>query len=72
MRTSFPVEGLLWRENFISLLYYLGLLSFAGEREGAPLLRIPNQTVQHLMYSYLRVCAKRIAMPRYFDPIPWN
>ncbi len=54
IQTSFPVEGLLRQENFISLLYYLGLLTFAGEREGRPLLKIPNRTVQQLMYGYLR------------------
>lgn len=43
--TSFPLENLLQRENFISLLFYFGLLSFAGEKEGKPLLRIPNLTI---------------------------
>ena len=54
IQTSFPAEGLLRQDNFISLLYYFGLLSFAGEREGRPLLRIPNRTVRQLMYGYLR------------------
>ena len=54
IQSSFPAEGLLEPENFVSLIYYLGLLSFAGEREGAPLLRIPNRTVRQLMYGYLR------------------
>ena len=51
---SFPLEELLARENFISLLVYFGLLTFAGERDGQPLLRIPNVTVKDLMYGYLR------------------
>ncbi len=54
IQTSFPAEGLLRPDTFVSLLYYLGLLSFAGEREGRPLLRIPNRTVRQLMYGYLR------------------
>lgn len=54
IKLSFPLERLLNRENFISLLYYFGLLSFAGEREGEAILRIPNQTVKDLIYSYLR------------------
>ena len=54
IQTSFPAEGLLRQDNFVSLLYYLGLLSFAGEREGRPVLRIPNRTVRQLMYGYLR------------------
>jgi hypothetical protein len=47
--TSFPVERLIEPENFISLLYYFGLLSYHGNQ-----LIIPNQTVRKLMYSYLR------------------
>ena len=47
---SFPVEYLTKSENFISLLYYFGLLSYKGEDD----LVIPNRTVQKLMYSYLR------------------
>jgi hypothetical protein len=47
---SFPVEDLIKPKNFISLLYYFGLLSYLQEEE----LIIPNRTVQHLMYSYLR------------------
>ena len=54
VHTSFPAEGLLQQDNFVSLLYYLGLLSFAGEHEGTPLLKIPNRTVWQLMYGYLR------------------
>ena len=52
---SFPLGELLNRENFISLLYYFGLLSFTGEfRYGVPLLRIPNRTIKDLMYGYIR------------------
>nr|WP_323706234.1 AAA family ATPase [Thiorhodovibrio frisius] len=54
VQTSFPAEGLLRQDNFISLIYYLGLVSFAGERDGRPLLKIPNRTVRQLMYGYLR------------------
>lgn len=51
---SFPLAELLQRENFISQLYFFGLLTFAGEEEGEPLLRIPNRTIKDLLYSYLR------------------
>ena len=47
---SFPVENLTKSENFISLLFYFGLLSYRKTGE----LRIPNQTVKKLMYGYLR------------------
>jgi hypothetical protein len=52
--TSFPLERLRQPENFVSLLCYFGLLSFAGEKTGRPLLRIPNLTVRDLMYGYIR------------------
>ncbi len=48
--SSFPVEDLIKPENFISLLYYFGLLSIDQKDQ----LIIPNYTVQKLMYSYLR------------------
>jgi hypothetical protein len=51
---SFPVERLLEPENFISLLFYFGLLSYAKRQEGEAYLTIPNRTVKTLMYSYLR------------------
>jgi len=51
---SFPLEHLLRRENFISLLFYFGLLTFDGAERGQPVLRIPNLTVKMLMYGYIR------------------
>ena len=52
--SGFPLEQLNQRENFLSLLHYFGLLSIREVREGTPRLGIPNQTVQRLMYGYLR------------------
>lgn len=51
---SFPVERLTARENFVSLLYYMGLLTFTGIQQARPVLQIPNLTIRHLMYGYLR------------------
>ena len=51
---SFPVEYLLQRENFVSLLFYFGLLTIAGTHREQPILRIPNRTVKELMYGYIR------------------
>lgn len=51
---SFPVDGLTKSQNFISLLFYFGLLSYVDVQEGEVCLRIPNRTVKSLMYSYLR------------------
>ena len=50
---SFPLEQLTVRDNFLSLLYYFGLLSIRGVAEGLPVLGVPNQTVWRLMYGYL-------------------
>ncbi len=47
---SFPVERLTKPSNFISLLFYFGLLSYTETGE----LHIPNRTVKKLMYGYLR------------------
>ncbi|MEZ4867202.1 MAG: AAA family ATPase [Caldilineaceae bacterium] len=66
---SFPLERLLERENFISLLVYFGLLTFAGEREGQPLLRIPNATIKDLMYGYLRESYRDVDV---FRIDPWH
>ena len=52
--TSFPLEQLDQPENFLSLLYYFGLLSIRDVARGVPRLGIPNQTVRRLMYGYLR------------------
>ena len=52
--TSFPLEQLDQPENFLSLLYYFGLLSIRDVSRGVPRLGIPNQTVRRLMYGYLR------------------
>ena len=54
VQTSFPLDRLDRRENFLSLLYYFGLLSLRGLAEATSRLGIPNQTVKRLMYGYLR------------------
>ena len=51
---SFPVEQLGQRENFLTLLHCLGLLSVQGVADGRLRLGVPNQTVRRLMYGYLR------------------
>ena len=51
---SFPLDELDEPENFLSLLYYFGLLGIRGVSGGTTRLGIPNQTVRRLMYGYLR------------------
>ena len=54
IQISFPLDRLDRRENFLSLLFYFGLLSIREVSHGVPRLGIPNQTVKRLMYGYLR------------------
>ena len=54
MQTSFPLERLHQRDNFLSLLHYFGLLSIREAKAGGVRLVIPNQTVRRLLYGHLR------------------
>ena len=52
---SFPYDKLVLDENFISLLYFFGLITFTGEyREGLPYFEIPNETIKKMMFGYIR------------------
>ncbi len=52
---SFPYEKLIDSNNFVSLLYFLGLLTFKGEHvRGDPVLSIPNEAIRSMMYEYIR------------------
>ncbi|MEA2059138.1 MAG: AAA family ATPase [Thermodesulfobacteriota bacterium] len=54
IKRSFPYEKLADSGNFISLLYFFGLLTFKGTfNRGDPVLTIPNETIQKLMYEYI-------------------
>ena len=54
LRPSFPMDELGQRENFLTLLHCFGLLSIREAVDGRVRLGVPNQTVRHLMYGYLR------------------
>ena len=54
LQTSFPLERLDQRDNFLSLLHYFGLLSIRDAQAGIARLAIPNQTVRRLLYGHLR------------------
>ncbi|MCK4761002.1 MAG: AAA family ATPase [Candidatus Aminicenantes bacterium] len=53
LRKGFPLEEIESTENFTSLLFYLGLLTIKGKKEGLPLFKMPNQTVKTLYYDYI-------------------
>ena len=51
----FPVTKLTSPENFISLLYYFGLLTITGsDEEHKAVLKIPNEAVKRLYYDYIK------------------
>lgn len=51
---SFPIEDVTARENFQSLLYYFGLLTYGESQGSRAYLAIPNRTVYSLIYGYIR------------------
>ncbi len=53
IKDSFSSYELLKQENFISLLYYLGLISIDGVKRGKIKLHIPNQTIRVIMAEFL-------------------
>ena len=53
LKDSFPSEAITNPDNFVSLLYYFGMLTIAGTKRGKIQFRIPNQTVREQVYSYL-------------------
>ncbi len=54
--TGFPVKKLAHTENFISLLFYFGLLTIKKKtvQDEESVLRIPNETIRRLFYSYIK------------------
>ena len=54
LKDHFPSESITDPDNFVSLLYYFGMLSIAGKggMRGVK-FRIPNQVVREQMYGYL-------------------
>jgi hypothetical protein len=54
VRESFPACNIGEPDNFVSLLFYFGMLTYGGTNEfDEPLLRIPNQVIREQIYTYL-------------------
>ncbi len=51
---GFPLEELKDRDNFVSLLFYFGLLTIKDVENDKKKLRIPNETVKRLYYDYIK------------------
>ncbi len=54
LKEAFPMEKLAHKDNFISLLFYFGLLTIKGIDAGDLVLAVPNETVQRLYYDYIK------------------
>lgn len=50
---EFKLDDLGNRNSLVSLLYYLGLLSYGTDEQGLPTLIITNQVVREQYYTYL-------------------
>lgn len=50
----FPAENIVKDENFVSLLYYYGMLTITGVRGTKVKLGIPNNNVRKQYYDYIR------------------
>ena len=53
LKTGFPAESVAEPDNFVSLLFYFGMLTISGTKRGKTVLTIPNQVVREQLYSYL-------------------
>lgn len=53
LKDSFPAAYITNSDNFVSLLYYFGMLTISGTHEGKTKLTIPNQVVREQLYTYL-------------------
>lgn len=53
LKESFPAANIVDSDNFVSLLYYFGMLTISGMYKGKTQLTIPNQVVQEQLYTYL-------------------
>ncbi|MCP4150505.1 MAG: AAA family ATPase [bacterium] len=51
---GFPLEELIHTDNFLSLLFYFGLLTIKEEEVGDLSLAIPNETIRRLFYDYIK------------------
>lgn len=61
LNASFPAERIADEDNFISLLYYYGMLTITGVYGAMLKLGIPNNNVRQQYYDYLMEEYSRIA-----------
>jgi len=54
LQEGFPLEELVDEDNFVSLLFYFGLLSIVRSELNEQVLEIPNETIRRLYYDYIK------------------
>ncbi|GAP71795.1 hypothetical protein SAMD00024442_18_39 [Candidatus Symbiothrix dinenymphae] len=50
---KFSIDELHENKSFVSLLFYMGLLTIDGEVEGSLLLKIPNYSIRTIFWEYI-------------------
>ena len=53
LKDGFPAANIVDSDNFVSLLYYFGMLTVSGTYKVKTKLIIPNQVVREQLYTYL-------------------
>ena len=53
LKEGFPAEEIAHSDNFLSLLYYFGMVTIGGFYRGKPKFVIPNEVVREQVYAYL-------------------
>ena len=53
LKEGFPAENIAKNDNFISLLYYFGLVTIGGCYQGDAKFTIPNEVVREQIFTYL-------------------
>ena len=53
LKKGFPAVSITNPDNFVSLLYYFGMLTISGTHEGKTKLTIPNMVIREQLYTYL-------------------
>ena len=53
LKEGFPAEDIANNDNFLSLLYYFGMVTIGGFYRGKPRFVIPNEVVREQVYTYL-------------------
>ena len=53
LKEGFPAENIADNDNFVSLLYYFGMVTIGGTYKGESKFIIPNEVVREQIFSYL-------------------